>query len=331
LPPRQRETVALDLEDLDGVIEARLSGGDALPGDDLRFAVLAPPQRARVLLVSRGNFFLEKALAVNPSVSLARTEDTSEANDPAVDIVVCDRCESLPAGDRAVLMIPALRYAGPVPLTVSLPEHPIAGQVAPVGTLATPGQITTVPPDASIIFRAGGHPAILAYERDGRRAVEWRLDLTDSTFTLNPAFPMLFDNVLAWLDARAENATSVRAGEPLHWLLPDRRAANGVTVVRPDGSPARANVSGRRLTTTDTTMVGIYRVRVEDVARSFAVNPVTDGESDLTQGGEPIPASSAPEAPRAGGTADLMPLLAVLALTLLTLEWRARSGGRRAA
>jgi hypothetical protein len=90
-------------------------------------------------------------------------------------------------------------------------------------------------------------------------------------------------------------------------------------------------MSGRRLTTTDTTMVGIYRVRVDGVARSFAVNPVTDGESDLAHGGEPTPASSAPEAPRASGTADLMPLLAVLVLTLLTLEWRARAGGRRAA
>ena len=330
LPPRQRETVALDLEDLDGVIEARLPGGDALAGDDRRFAVLAPPPRARVLLVSRGNFFLEKALAVNPSVSLASTGSTSEANDPAVDVVVCDRCESLPAGDSAVLMIPSLRYAGPAPLTVSLPEHPIAGQVAPIGTLAAAGESAPTPPDASIILRAGGHPAILAYERDGRRVVEWRLDLTDSTFTLNPAFPMLFDNVLAWLDARAENATSVLAGEPLHWILRDSGAADGLTVVRPDGSPARASVSGRRLTTTDTTMVGIYEVRWDGTVRSVAVNPVTDGESDLAQGGEPTPPPSAP-AERASGTVDLTPFLVVLALTLLTLEWRARSGGRRAA
>jgi len=331
LPPRQRETVAIDLNGLDGVIHARLSGDDALPGDDQRFAVLAPPRLARVLLVSRGSFFLEKALAVNPSVSLMRAADARHEIAPDVDVVVCDRCETLPAAGRAVLMIPALRPADPAPLTVSLPEHPIAGAVAPVGALASAGGGAEVPQDAAIVLRAGSQPAIIAYERDGRRVVEWRLDLDDGTFTMSTAFPILLDNVLAWLDARTEDVTAVQAGDPLHWILRDSGSGAGVTIVRPDGTSAQTSVRGRRLTTTDTTAVGIYEVRGDGDARPFVVNPVTHGESDLSQGGEAPSAPPQPGGARAAGTADLTPLLIALAFALLALEWRARSGGRRPA
>lgn len=332
LQPRQGETAVITVDGVDGAIEARLSGDDALAADDQRFAVLAARRVARVLLLGRGSFFLESALAANPAVVVDRATGAGTGIHPDVDVVVCDRCATLPPRGRGVLMIPPVQPADPAPLIVSLPEHPIAEAVAPVGPLVPGSAGADVPQDALTILRVGGRPAIIAYERDGRRVVEWRLDLSESRFTTSTTFPILLDNVLAWLDGRTEDVTAIRAGEPLHWILRNPASSSRPEIVGPDGGAIRARVSGQRLTTTDTTAVGIYEVRGDGTPRTFVVNPVTDGESDLSRGAATPPSAPVSHRPvTSPGAADHTALLLLVALALLSLEWRARSGGRRPA
>ena len=54
------------------VLQARLAVEDALPLDDTAWAVHASPVSGRVLLVSDGNLFLERALGALPGVELVR-------------------------------------------------------------------------------------------------------------------------------------------------------------------------------------------------------------------------------------------------------------------
>src|SRR5207302_427267 len=74
-----------------GVVTARLRIDDDLAVDDVAYAVLPPPRKINVLLVSPGNLFLEKVLRTDPQVSLeVRTPDQYAGGMAEADVAVLD-------------------------------------------------------------------------------------------------------------------------------------------------------------------------------------------------------------------------------------------------
>src|SRR5204862_104862 len=74
-----------------GVVTARLRIDDDLTVDDVAYAVLPPPRKMNVLLVSPGNLFLEKVLRTDPQVSLeVRTSDQYAGGMAEADVAVLD-------------------------------------------------------------------------------------------------------------------------------------------------------------------------------------------------------------------------------------------------
>ena len=331
LEPGRARTIAVDVTDAGGVVQARLTGtGDALPADDQRLTVIPEATVARVLLLTRGHFFLEQALTVNPAVSLEIAPAGLDSAGADVDVVVCDRCENIPQVGRAVLMIPVLRRGSPAPVTVSLPQHPIAAALEHVGAWAAAAEGPSVLDGGEIVLRAGGRPALIAHERNGRKIVELRLDLLEGGFPLSTAFPVVLDNVLAWLVGRSAEA-NILAGDVFRTRLRTTVPSVVVSIVGPDGAPVRTSVDGGILTTTDTLAAGAYEIRGDGATRPFTVNPVTDGESDLSRHGEPASDSIDPSAGATTAASEQAPLLILLACGLLMLEWHARTGERQGA
>ena len=317
-------SVTIDVPAIDGIIRARLVHEDALAIDDMRLARVPSLAPTRVLLATEGSFFVERALAAHPAVMLdvASPGSVTLPTAASYDVIVCDLCREVPDVTAGVLVIaPPAAGTGPlVPLALGAADHPVAEALDAGDGLVAPIAERDVP-EAAVIVRAGGVPAVLAYERRGRRVVELRLDVTTPELPLMAAFPLLIANTVEWLAERDARPPEVLAGEPLLWTVRDPLALAAVTVTGPDGSPVAAQVSGRHLTITGATAPGTYRVTSADWAESFVVNPVTDGESDLARAASPLPSSSPPRVASARLGVPLALPLIVLALVLLLVEW----------
>ncbi len=86
-----------------GVLELRITAGDDLECDDVAWAVINPPQRSKVLVVTPGNEFLDVALSTGAVLELAEVafaapafldqkDYAQQAAVGAYDLVIYDRC-----------------------------------------------------------------------------------------------------------------------------------------------------------------------------------------------------------------------------------------------
>src|SRR5207244_7431600 len=74
-----------------GVVKASIDVRDDLATDNTAWAVLPPPRKIAVMLVSPGNLFLEKVLRTDPQVALdVRTPDQYQGGMGEADVVVLD-------------------------------------------------------------------------------------------------------------------------------------------------------------------------------------------------------------------------------------------------
>jgi Ca-activated chloride channel family protein len=203
------------------VLEGEDGDRDALPLDDTAWAVHAPPPSGRVLLVSGGNLFLERALGALPGVELVRLAlPPPDGGGERYDLYVYDGVvtTTLPSGN--------LWLISPPPDGGGLGEGREDGDGFPieVGGLFTATAITRVadddpllryvdlrnlhvlqaravvpPPGARVLVEAGGGPLLFVAERPEGRLAVLTFDLRDSDLPLQIAFPVLTANLVDWL------------------------------------------------------------------------------------------------------------------------------------
>ena len=335
LDPAGTRTLKVALSDLGHVVTARLVGEDALLCDNVRSVRTPRVDRTRVALFGTGGSFLERALAVNPSVTLRTYGNGASVRDMAlalshdsIDVVVCDECTGLLPS-----FIPALVVAAgngqPVRglLTSASLTHPLMASLEFHQQRATAWTTAAGNPAADVVIRVDGVPAVTAAETNGRRIVDVHLDLSQPDFALTTAFPMLIANALAWLTAPGELTDEATAGEPLTFSIAAADQAR-VRAVGPDGRPRQVQRVGHQFIVADTDAAGVYRVDVNGSERILIVNPSVDGESNLFASEDAsldrhttMPAVSV-DTPVAVGR-----WMMLLALVLLGLEWRLRMAG----
>lgn len=328
------------------LVSAEITGGGGLPEDDRAWAVVGIRQETKVLLVSKGNVFLEKSLALRPGAQIFR----AEPGDPAAP---------LPGGyDLYVLdgFWPAVWPAAPV-LAISPP----AGSALTAGPLVQVGPVAAARPDEPVLrfvdlgqvhvraatpIRAAGlspvlesaeAPLLLTGTREGHRFGLFTFDLHDSNLPLRPAFPVLMLNLSGWLLGDTGDGGDLSPGT----VLPFNSVAGArtVSVTGPDGRsvqvappfpPAAYTVQAP----------GVYRV-VQEVAGEenagsgtttspvrvealYTVNERSPLEAAIAPAERlPLPGDGAPAAPsaRAAVQHEAWPYLAWLALALLATEW----------
>lgn len=328
LGPGRTHFVNVSTPERGRLITAKVLGGDALALDDERSIVVPISGTVRVAFVGPRDSFLERALAVNPTVSSRAHERDARLTEVLgtgdVDLIVCDACLDPAVADAASLVVgrpttPQVRGA----LRVVSSAHPLVegletGDVA-VTVNAGPWNLDK----RDVVMRVGGAAAVLAADAADRRRVTIHLDLTAPDLVLSPAFPVLVANAVAWVTARRDVPSDIVAGEPLSFALP-RAAANAIHVAGPDGRARDARVAGEQAVVTDTDSAGVYRVQIGKNERLVAVNPNVSVESDLST---PRPAQVDADGPAASALNASVPLarwLMVLALALLGLEWHLR-------
>ncbi len=315
---------------------------DAFPADDYAYGFLPIRTETRVLLVTRGNVYLENVLADEPRLSLAVV--SPEQYDPQVsaDVYIFDRFAppEAPGGPTLVFRPPDVEWLTQTLAVVEAPEvpgwnpaHPVLRFVAledlridRAARIAMPEEADAGPtsgvgetgraPAAEVVVGSPLLPLVLVSERP-ERIVRVSFALEDSNFPLHPGFPIFLTNTLGWL--MDEQVALARA--PGQIEVPLAMAA----VTDLEGSDvATWPLSNRTVFMAD--QPGLYTVAQGDRRLRVAVNLASTARTSVNDSGftsdEITSAASTVLADtEAGPNEELWMALLLLALFLVIVEW----------
>jgi len=322
-----------------GWLTARLDSTDALTADNVAYAVLPVEPPRRVLLVTKGNWFLEKLLAADQGLAFELL--TPDAFTPALatkfDAVLLDNFlpENFDLGQTPGNFF----FLKQTPFNTAEPalEQPLLSDLDsqhPTLRLVNLQNVTFLRAAALALPKTEGwnwqapirsfeHPIMIAGERLGgmQRVAALALDVTDSDLPLRVAFPLLISNTLHWLAGEeAAPVLSRRAGETLPLTAGESVRTEPQTPWQPaNAKPSEAAVRDLFQPLTN----GFYQIQTRGTTRWLAVNTFSEADSDLRL--NDAPTSVLPRLPMisfahfAGW--PLWQYLAIAALALLVLEW----------
>jgi len=334
IPPRGTATLVLDDLPYDlRLLEAELEAEDPLPLDDVAWTVRAGTGGRRVLLVTPGNLFLERALGALPGVDLTRLSPGQPFPEEPSDLVVADGplTTTLPAGNLWVVgpYDGATEVFTDTQVVGLATDDPILRYVDWTDVHVLRAWRVEPPPGARVLVQAEGGPLLMVAERPEGRLAVLTFDLHDSDLPLRIAFPILVANLTGWLlpAGGVGAAADLRPGD----LLPVQPTPEAVRIeiTGPDGEA--------RSPSDPADQVGVYRADHLDadgaLLRSdlFAVNLFDAVESDIGPRDTVVvgEAEVAATTREAEGRRELWPWLAAVALGVMGAEWWAyhRGGG----
>jgi Ca-activated chloride channel family protein len=333
------------------ILQARLADEDALPLDDVAWAIHTPPASGRILLVSEGNIFLERALSTLPDIELVRLSPDQPIPSEAYDLYVIDAIAegaitgTLPGGNTWLIGPQASLGDGfQIEVGVVISDTAVV-EVASEDALMRYvdwGNVHVVrarevepPPGARVLVDSQGGPLVFVAERPEGRLAVIAFDLHDSDLPLQIAFPILTANLVNWLlpQGAPRFPAIVHPGEPVA-VQPGPDAA-AILVTAPDGKGHRLEVGEQMPVFAATEQLGTYLVEYRDSSDAvlqsavFAVNLFDETESDIApsdvvQIGR---VELARDVQEEEGRREFWPWLAGAALGVFVVEWWAYQKG----
>jgi hypothetical protein len=339
------------------VLHARLLAvGDRFPYDDEAWLAVGMVRKARVLVVTPGNRFLdaffadESAQQVATLARLAPADLGTEAylkpaREGAYDLIIFDRCgpareEDMPRANTFFMGRPPPPWAWAPEDKVEYPhirgwqrEHPVLQDLTAlyeVG-ISEAYRMKDVPRRTPRLIETDRDMAVLlTLNRESFTDLVMTFPLLNeknellTNWPLQPSFPLFLRNVLRALGNFSDTAGEERVQPGQVKTLKPDAVLDRLTVVDPGGKEhllergkrADFNFGG-------TDQLGVYRVSWPDgTQRSFAVNLLDRDESNIEPrsliqiGSQKIEAGQERGQPR-----ELWPWLVLAALGLLLTEW----------
>lgn len=340
----------------DGVWEVRLADvHDALPIDDRAWAVLEPPTRTRLLVVTPENRYLASALATDEARNwcdaafvkpafLTTDEYRKSASAGAYDAIIFDRCRPEAMPDCSTLFFAApppgdewrfeSPHVAPQAFDTAL-VHPLMQNVALGEVLVAEAFSPIGPPGSQTLVDSPSGPLVVAAARGGWEDVVFGFGLIDAAGDPQTNWPLVdgagFEQFVlnaAQYFGRTQLGDvggALRPGDPVR--LTFEASSTELVVQRPDGVrvPLASTSRGER-TFYETNRVGPYRVwQGPELRREFAVNLFAAAESStavaslpkMQVGDEEIIGQAKWETARWEGWKPLL----LLVLVLLGVEW----------
>jgi Ca-activated chloride channel homolog len=274
----------------DGVFSLRLDVQDDLAVDNSASIVSLLPQPIKVLLVTPGNRFLEKALKAIATVELTKTAQLSDAT--GFDVVVLDNVTTpvLPKANLIAINVahtnwfPAWNRIEAPPIVDWKSSHPLLRVVNFDNVQVAESFAVKTPSWALPLVEAPNTPLLLAGELNRQRMIWIGFDTLQSTWPLRISFPIFIANAIDWLNPASEKASSlsVKAGDPLRVALSE--TATSAEIILPDGGTRTRSVDANRheLLFGETQKQGVYRVKEGTNQITFCVNLLDNLETDTT-------------------------------------------------
>jgi len=324
------------------LLELRLDVDDDLASDNRAWLPLRKPHRAAVLLVSNGNYFLEKVLAPDGDSAHQFSVVAPEAYSPEMqfDVTVFDGwapSKLPPGGHLFVGAAPPVEGVLPgevIPNPVLLDwdhSHPLNRFVDFSGVRLARARHCKLPIHARVAVEGDRCPLIFSISEIERRIVCVTFDLIDSDSRLNTdwpfrvSFPLFFSNAINWLnpEARGSAPALINAGGPITFNLPAEAAAATITDPRGKEFTVEADKE-RRVAFGKTSFPGPYLVKVKGKDDLWvAANLLSRKESDIAVResfdwrGSPISGGgAAKETP-----SEVWKYLGLAAVVFLMAEW----------
>lgn len=270
------------------VLRVHLVARDDVDADKSAWAVVPAGTTRHLLLISNGDYFLQTALALDPTVALSSEAPNryTQADASRFDLVIFDgvRPAHLPATPSLLIAPPAGRV-GPVRVGSVLP----AGAASDAATPSSPGLASVLRyADLSDVHVALAHQISLpgwmqplvvsngltllaAGDNSRSRLGIIPFRLQDSDWPLRISFPVVLQNLVHYLaSGLTTGASNLDTGRPLVFQAPP--GARSIDITRPDG--VRVSLRPPFPPFTDTSRPGLYSLREIGTNRSavFAVN-----------------------------------------------------------
>lgn len=315
-----------------GLFTVRLSSTDDLAADNQASVVSVLPTPVRVLLVTAGNRFLEKALRAAAQVELAVANALTDRA-PPFDIVVLDNVVPAvwPAGNVLAFHVAApgwfegtTRLEAP-PIVALRTGHPLLRFVS-LDNVQISESLAVRPPSWAAGLVDAPQDALVVGGELGRQRIIWvGFDVLQSTWPLRISFPIFIANAVEWLNPASINASqlTVQAGNPLRLALPER--VESAQVTGPDGTSRSWNVNPTtgEFVYGDTLKQGVYRVTAGTNEAVFCANLLDAAESDITPRSELKFGryAMAAASPVRRASVEIWRWIAAAGLVVLMFEW----------
>ncbi len=314
------------------LLRLELAGEDALAADNVVQGHISLDPTIAILVVSQGNFFLERLLALLPQAEVSRIAPADYQPSNGYDLTVFDQFspEALAPGNylfiNAVPPLPGFE-AAEEPLTNQVildwnRLHPVTRFVK-LETLAVNEALDLTYPDwVSMLAESAEAPMVLAGEHQGVRLICIPFDLYVTDWPLQVSFPIFMVNAAQWmLGAGTGGLDAVHHTTGQTVMIP---AQGTVAIEGPAGERWRLEPGDDGIIYFNQTLrVGQYHVELgEDEERHLAVNLLERAESDimpreaLFTGEKKVTAMTLSRENR-----EIWPWFALFGLAILTVEW----------
>jgi hypothetical protein len=335
-------------------LEARIGfvggGHDDLPADDHAYALLPERRRAKVLVVTSGNMYLEAALLldeyldvtdVTPADYVAKY-GAAGANQRRFDAVIFDGVTPAAPPDADAIYLDPRGPGSPVKVLAELKQpgfdkidrkHPVVRFTALDDVNIARGHKLGPEPGDKVVGASDEGPILVAGSRGGHKFVALGFDVRESDLTLRVAWPVFLLNAINWFsDDDATYLSSVKTGDV--WRIPVQSELEAASLKLPSGlftdvpvHDGRAVYLGRH--------AGFYALsakpRLGD-GKDTAGGPVVDFAANLLDAEESAIApadalvvdgkpAGALEGFHAGVRRELWIYLLIAAVMLTAIEW----------
>ena len=327
-----------------GTAQVTLEVNDDFPIDNKAYAVLNTSKDIWVLLVTKGNYFLEKLLEAYPNFMVNSVKEiiSSSWEDQITrhDIVILDRISPPSTEKGNFLLIES--FSPSIPLSkigqIADPtvldwdrKNPLMTNLDLSGLIIESANQVKADKTLRPILESPQTGLMYSYQKGALRAVFLGFDLIKSDLPLRVAFPVMMSNIFQWLHPNKLRFSSsqMKAGKSFPIYLEPQ--TTNFSIRTPSGKWEKHSLESNPFRYVNTDEVGIYTVVEGEKWKHFAVNHLDESESDirvptfepLTQGSA-VHSTSEPIA----GELPLWIIFLLSASATLILEWHFWLKGR---
>lgn len=273
------------------IITAKILTEDILEGDNSYNLAVSTGNSKKALLISDGNLFLEKAVSLINGVDLYKKSVNEIEGLSGYDIYIFDGCmpQQLPTDGQLWILDPPggngfIETKATNGVTdIEVNNDLFSEHAEKMDFSVNDAKVATVPSWGEKIISGDNGALVIAGELNGQKICTFSFDLHKSNLPLKKEFPIIVYNIINYfVPDSTTGITQIFSGNRVNLNILPKAVSS--SVVFPDGSEVALKDGQNYLDNTYQTGVYTLKQNLEDSSiheSNFAVNPVTQGESEM--------------------------------------------------